>query len=53
VRPGTLPRDTSARFSALMARRHDADYNEAIPFGADDARAAGRQALIRRCHRTC
>ena len=40
VRPGTLPRETSAKFSALMAGRHDADYNEAIPFGAEDARAA-------------
>lgn len=40
VRPGTLPRDTSARFSALMAGRHDADYNEAIPFGLEDAHAA-------------
>ena len=41
VRPGTLPRDTSAKFSALMAGRHDADYNEAIPFDVADARAAG------------
>jgi uncharacterized protein (UPF0332 family) len=40
VRAGTLPRETSAKFSALMAGRHDADYNEAIPFGAEDARAA-------------
>ena len=40
VRPGTLPRETSAKFSALMAGRHDADYNEAIPFGQEDARAA-------------
>jgi uncharacterized protein len=40
VRPGTLPRDTSAKFSALMAGRHDADYNEAIPFDLADARAA-------------
>lgn len=40
VRPGTLPRETSAKFSALMAGRHDADYNEAIPFGHEDARAA-------------
>jgi len=40
VRPGTLPRETSAKFSALMAGRHDADYNEAIPFGLEDARAA-------------
>lgn len=40
VRPDTLPRDTSAKFSALMAGRHDADYNEAIPFGPEDARAA-------------
>lgn len=40
VRPGTLPRETSAKFSALMAGRHDADYNEAIPFGPEDARAA-------------
>lgn len=40
VRPGTLPRETSAKFSALMARRHDADYNEAIPFDMEDARAA-------------
>ena len=49
VRPGTLPRDTSAKFSALMAGRHDADYNEAIPFGADDARAAAAagHALLR------
>lgn len=40
VRPGTLPRETSAKFSALMAGRHDADYNEAIPFDLADARAA-------------
>ncbi len=40
VRPGTLARETSAKFSALMAGRHDADYNEAIPFGLEDARAA-------------
>lgn len=40
VRPGVLPRETSAKFSALMAGRHDADYNEAIPFGLEDARAA-------------
>ena len=40
VRPGALPRETSAKFSALMAGRHDADYNEAIPFGPEDARAA-------------
>ena len=40
VRPGTLPRETSAKFSALMAGRHDADYNEAIAFGLEDARAA-------------
>lgn len=40
VRPGTLPRETSAKFSALMARRHDADYNEAIPFDLADARSA-------------
>jgi uncharacterized protein (UPF0332 family) len=40
VRPGALPRETSAKFSALMAGRHDADYNEAIPFGLEDARAA-------------
>jgi uncharacterized protein (UPF0332 family) len=40
VRPGALPRETSAKFSALMAGRHDADYNEAIPFSLDDARAA-------------
>ena len=48
VRPGTLPRETSAKFSALMAGRHDADYNEAIPFGAEDARAAAAtgQALL-------
>jgi len=48
VRPGTLPRETSAKFSALMAGRHDADYNEAIPFGLADARAAaatGRDLL--------
>lgn len=42
VRPGTLPRETSAKFSALMAGRHDADYNEAIPFGPEDARAAAQ-----------
>lgn len=49
VRPGTLPRETSAKFSALMAARHDADYNEAIPFGLEDARAAaatGKGLLI-------
>jgi uncharacterized protein (UPF0332 family) len=40
VRPGALPRETSAKFSALMAGRHDADYNEAIPFGLEDARVA-------------
>ena len=40
VRPGTLPRETSAKFSALMAGRHDADYNESIPFGLEDARSA-------------
>ena len=40
VRPGTLPRETSAKFSALMAGRHDADHNEAIPFGSEDAHAA-------------
>lgn len=40
VRPGALPRETSAKFSALMAGRHDADYNEAIPFDLEDARAA-------------
>jgi uncharacterized protein (UPF0332 family) len=40
VRPGALPRETSAKFSALMAGRHDADYNEAIPFDLADARAA-------------
>ncbi|MBI3376024.1 MAG: HEPN domain-containing protein [Betaproteobacteria bacterium] len=40
VRPGTLPHETSAKFSALMAGRHDADYNEAIPFGTEDALAA-------------
>jgi uncharacterized protein (UPF0332 family) len=45
VRPGTLPRDTSAKFSALMAGRHDADYNEAIPFAAEDARAAAATGL--------
>lgn len=42
VRPGTLPRETSAKFSALMAGRHDADYNEAIPFELADARAAAQ-----------
>ena len=49
VRPGALPRETSAKFSALMAGRHDADYNEAIPFGLEDARAAaatGRALLL-------
>lgn len=48
VRPGTLPRETSSKFSALMAGRHDADYNEAIPFGLEDARAAAAtgQALL-------
>jgi uncharacterized protein (UPF0332 family) len=48
VRPGALPRETSAKFSALMASRHDADYNEAILFGLDDARAAAAtgQALL-------
>jgi len=48
VRPGTLPRETSAKFSALMAGRHDADYNEAIPFGPEEARAAAvtGQALL-------
>ena len=48
VRPGALPRETSAKFSALMAGRHDADYNEAIPFGLEDARAAAAsgQALL-------
>lgn len=48
VRPGTLPRDTSAKFSALMAGRHDADYNEAIPFALEDARdaAAAGNALL-------
>lgn len=48
VRPGTLPRETSAKFSALMAGRHDADYNEAIPFALEDARAAAAtgQALL-------
>jgi len=40
VRPGALPRETSAKFSALMAGRHDADYNEAIPFDLTDARGA-------------
>ena len=45
VRPGTLPRDTSAKFSVLMAGRHDADYNEAIPFGAEDARAVAATGL--------
>jgi uncharacterized protein (UPF0332 family) len=45
VRPGTLARDTSAKFSALMAGRHDADYNEAIPFGAEDARAVAATGL--------
>ena len=40
VRPGTLPRETSAKFSALMAGRHDADRNEAIPFAQEDAQAA-------------
>lgn len=40
VRPGTLPRDTSAIFSRLLAGRHDADYNEAIPFGPEDAKVA-------------
>jgi len=47
VRPGALPRETSAKFSALMAARHDADY-EAIPFGLEDAHAAAAsgQALL-------
>lgn len=45
VRPGALPRETSAQFSALMAGRHDADYNEAIPFGPEDARAAAASGL--------
>lgn len=45
VRPGTLPRETSAKFSALMAGRHDADYNEAIPFGTEDALAAAATGL--------
>ncbi|MCX7962415.1 MAG: HEPN domain-containing protein [Burkholderiales bacterium] len=45
VRPGALPRETSAQFSALMAGRHDADYNEAIPFGQEDARAAAASGL--------
>jgi len=45
VRPGTLPRETSAKFSALMAGRHDADYNEAIPFGPEDARAAAATGM--------
>ena len=48
VRPGTLPRETSVKFSALMAGRHDADYNEAIPFELADAReaaATGRTLL--------
>lgn len=40
VRTGVLPRETSAKFSALLAGRHDADYNEAIPFALEDARAA-------------
>ena len=46
VRPGTLPRETSAKFSALMAGRHDADYNEAIPFGQEDARAAAKTGRV-------
>lgn len=48
VRPGALPRETSAQFSALMAGRHDADYNEAILFDMRDAQAAaaGGGALL-------
>jgi uncharacterized protein (UPF0332 family) len=43
VRLGALPRETSSRFSTLMAGRHDADYNAAILFGPEEARAAAAQ----------
>ncbi len=41
VKPGALPADTSRKMSALMDRRHAADYKSFVPMDASDVAEFG------------